>query len=51
MQFCNHKQVYKTKKEAYQMISYLMEDSFDGIIPLRVYKCKMCKGWHLTKEK
>ena len=41
------KKTYKTKREA---IRFALLSSRAGAPPLRVYPCKDCQGFHLTKR-
>jgi hypothetical protein len=45
---CNKKS-YKTKKDAQQMLSACKKRK-SGVKPKKIYHCKQCKAWHLTKK-
>lgn len=47
---CKGKRRFKTKDEINREIFRLMEDSFLNTTNLRGYKCKSCKGYHLTSK-
>jgi predicted Zn-ribbon and HTH transcriptional regulator len=47
---CNGKQRYKNKIDALSDIYRRMNESAGGCVDLRPYKCKSCKGFHLTSQ-
>ena len=47
---CKGKVRYSTKDEAYLAIYNHMVEARWGNTPIRAYKCKYCKGFHLTSE-
>ncbi len=47
---CKGKERFSTKEEALNLIFDINEESFGGYTHLRPYKCKYCKGYHLTSQ-
>ena len=47
---CKDKQRFSTKEKANREIFILMKESLGGVVDLRPYKCKHCKGYHLTSK-
>lgn len=47
---CRNKQRFISKEDAEEEIYIYKEESLGGITELRPYKCKYCKGWHLTSK-
>ena len=47
---CKGKVRYETKDAAYLAIYNQMVESRGGSTILRTYKCKFCKGFHLTSS-
>jgi hypothetical protein len=47
---CKQKKQYSSKDEASAEIYRIINDSFGGAVPLRYYKCKYCKKYHLTSS-
>ena len=47
---CQGKEQFDSKEEAMDHIWYMIEESYGGYTFLRPYKCKYCKGWHLTSR-
>jgi hypothetical protein len=47
---CKDKQRFLTKERANREIFILMKESLGGVVDLRPYKCKHCKGFHLTSK-
>lgn len=45
---CQTKKVYRTRKEAEDMATYLYDEKE---LDLGTYKCQICDGWHLTSKK
>jgi len=45
---CQGKERYDSRTDVMKKIFKLQYDSFGGVSDLRPYKCKHCKGWHLT---
>jgi hypothetical protein len=47
---CKGKQRFEFKNEALEAIAAMMKETFGGVVDLRPYKCKHCKGFHLTSK-
>lgn len=47
---CNGKVRYNNMDEAYLAIYSHMIEVRSGNVLIKVYKCKQCKGFHLTSE-
>ena len=47
---CEDKRRYTSKDDALKSISSMMNESLGGTVDLRPYKCKKCKGYHLTSN-
>ena len=47
---CKGKRRYNMKDDAHIEILRLMNEALVGTTNLRAYKCKHCKGWHLTSS-
>jgi hypothetical protein len=47
---CKDKKRFSTKEQANEHIYTLVMESLGGVIELRPYKCKHCKGYHLTSK-
>lgn len=44
---CLNKRLYITVEEAQKTLSYRQKQTGQ---PLRIYKCPICKGYHLTSK-
>jgi len=47
---CENKRRYPSKNDALKAIASMMNESLGGTVDLRPYKCKKCKGYHLTSN-
>ena len=47
---CENKRRYTSKDDALKSIASMMNESLGGTVDLRPYKCKKCKGYHLTSN-
>ena len=45
---CKGKRLFDTKWEVMTEILRMMDESYGGFGFLRPYRCKYCKGWHMT---
>lgn len=47
---CKDKKRYAKKEDAEYEIFMFMVEAYQNYTLLRTYKCKFCKGWHLTSN-
>lgn len=45
---CTSKKLYITKEDAEKQVKYLWKEKQ---VDLRIYRCSMCQGFHLTSKK
>jgi hypothetical protein len=47
---CREKRKFFSRQEAKETIQYLQDMSYGGVEPLKTYRCKKCKKWHLARR-